>query len=387
MSQNQSATAVVSPLKQNEAPAPATAPEPGAGTRKKRLIVAVIVVIALLVGGRMWWRSHYFEETDNAYLDGNVTIVSPRIAGTVQAVMVADNQRVTAGDLLVELDPADHILKVRQVMAQVAQIDAQIKQLEAQVQQSAAEVASANAEVERTAAQARRARVDASRYKDAYTEEMRAVSKQELDNAMAANDVAASGWQAQKAQASAARAKMSSVAASNAILQSQRNVLIAQLQEARLHMSYAKIYAPVSGRVGKKTVEVGSRIGLGQQMLAIVQDSVWVNANFKETQLGGLLPGQRVSVQIDAIPGQVFVGHIESFSPASGAHFALLPPDNATGNFTKIVQRVPVKVVLEPEPIAAYRERLTPGMSATVEIDLRQDRPASSGLATSKEAS
>jgi membrane fusion protein (multidrug efflux system) len=353
---------------------PSTAPAVRGTARKKRWIIGAILIAAALVAGRMWWHSHYYEETENAYLDGDVTLVSPRVAGTVRKVFVRDNQRVNAGDPLLELDAADQEIKVQEVLAELGEIDAHVKQIEAQVQQSAAESASAQAQVERAEAQARRARADASRYVSAYAEDMKAVSKQELDAAVAADEMAASELRAQKDQASAAQARQSSLAASRSTLLAHKDVLFAQLQEARQNLGYNKIYAPVSGRIGKKNVEVGSRIQPGQQVLAIVQDSVWVNANFKETQLDGLAQGQLVQVHIDAIPGHTFAGRIDSFSPASGAHFALLPPDNATGNFTKVVQRVPVKIVLEPGSIGAFKDRLMPGMSALVEIDLRQVR-------------
>jgi membrane fusion protein (multidrug efflux system) len=131
----------------------------------------------------------------------------------------------------------------------------------------------------------------------------------------------------------------------------------------------------VAGRIGKRSVEVGARVQPGQQLAAIVQDDVWVTANFKETQLAGLQPGQAVKVAVDALPGKELTGHVDSFSPASGNEFALLPADNATGNFTKIVQRVPVKITLDPADIKRFPGRLVPGMSTVVEIDLRQKAP------------
>jgi len=149
-------------------------------------------------------------------------------------------------------------------------------------------------------------------------------------------------------------------------------VLQAQLQDAQQQLGYNRLVAPVSGRVGKKSVEVGARVQPGQQLAAIVQDDVWVTANFKETQLPGLVPGQQVKISVDALPDKELVGRVDSFSPASGNQFALLPADNATGNFTKIVQRVPVKVTFSPDDLRKYAGRLVPGMSTEVEIDLRQ---------------
>jgi membrane fusion protein (multidrug efflux system) len=373
-------------MAENQAPAALALPSAARRTsRKKRWIIGTILVCASLVAGRMWWQSHYYEETENAYLDGDVTLVSPRVAGTVREVFARDNQRVKAGDLLLELDGADDEIKVQQVLAELGEIDAHVKQVEAQVRQAAAESASAQAQVSRAEVQARRSRADASRYASVYAENMKAVSKQELDNANATSEMAASELQAQKDQASAAQARQSSLAASRSTLLAHRDVLLAHLQEARQNLGYNRIYAPVSGRIGRKNVEVGSQIRPGQQVLAIVQDSVWVDANFKETQLAGLAEGQRVQVRVDAVPGHTFVGRIDSFSPASGAHFALLPPDNATGNFTKIVQRVPVKIVLEPGSVGAFKDRLMPGMSAWVEIDLRQVQ-AGSDVSTAESA-
>ncbi len=343
-----------------------------AAPNKTRWVLGAIFLAAALVGARMWWRAHYFEVTDNAYLEGNVSLVSPRIAGTVAKVLVKDNQRVQAGELLAELDQADHQIKVDQIMAQIAEVDAQIKQVDAQIAQTQADAASTKAQIVRTAATSSRPPSDAQRYTALYAEDMKAVSQQELDTAIATRDSAASDWRAQQELALAAKAKLAAVSTSRQTWLAQRQVLQTQLQDARLQLGYNKIYAPVSGRVGKKNVEVGARLQPGQQLLAIVQDGVWVTANFKETQLADLAPGQEVHVRIDALPDQTFVGHVDSFSPASGAHFSLLPPDNATGNFTKIVQRIPVKILLDPASIQAFAERLAPGMSVTVEIDLRQ---------------
>jgi membrane fusion protein, multidrug efflux system len=342
---------------------------------KTRLIMIAIAVAAVLAGGRMWWRSHYFEETENAYLEGNVSLVSPRVAGTVTRMLAKDNQRVRAGDLLVELDRADHQIKVDQIQAQILEIEARIKQVDAQTEQSQAETASAEAHVARAAAQSNRAHADALRYTSMYTEDMRAISRQELDAALATRDSTASEWRAEKEQVLAVKAKTASIFSAKATLLAQKKILLVQLQDAHLQLGYNSIRAPVDGRIGRKNVEVGARVQPGQQILAIVQDGVWVTANFKETQLAGLAPAQQVSIRIDAIPGAHFTGRVDSFSPASGAHFSLLPPDNATGNFTKITQRIPVKILIAPDALTQFSDRLAPGMSAVVEIDLRQGQP------------
>lgn len=363
-----------SPLPTGQAPSQA-APS-GRGARKGRLILALILLATAAVAGRMWWRSHYFEETDNAYLAGHVSTISPRIAGVVHKVLVSDNQLVRAGDPLLELDAADQEVKIAQIKAQIAQTDEQVRQIAEQLEQARAEAQAAQALVARAAAQFQRNDAEARRVSALHDVQLKSVSKSELESAIAARDSAAAESQAQQFQAKAASAKSGSVEAARAAALAQKKVLAAQLRDAELQLKYTRIVAPVDGRIGKKSVEVGTRVQAGQQLLAIVQDGVWVNANFKETQLHGLYPGQQATVKIDAFPGQAFSGKVDSFAPASGAQFALLPPDNATGNFTKIVQRIPVKVLLDPHDVKAMGGRLAPGMSAFVEVDLRQGAPA-----------
>lgn len=353
--------------------------KPAAGKRKGRLIFAAILLAALGFGLRMWWRSHNFEETDNAYLAAHVSVVSPRISGVVTKVLVDDNQWVRAGDPLVELDSADQQVKIDQIKAQLAQADEQIRQIDEQLKQSQAEALAAKALVARAEAQRHRNDAEAKRISSLYDAQVKSVSTSEMEAAIAARDSAAAEVQAQEYQAKAAVAKHDAMEAAHAFAVAQKKVLASQLQEAGLQLKYTRIVAPVGGRVGRRNVEVGTRLQAGQQLLAIVQDGVWVNANFKETQLHGLYAGQRANVRIDAFPGEEFTGRVDSFSPASGAQFSLLPPDNATGNFTKIVQRIPVKIVLDPESVKSVAGRLAPGSSAVVEIDLRQGNPADRG--------
>jgi len=348
----------------------------GRSSRKRRLILASILLTTLAVVGRMEWRSHNFEETDNAYLAAHVSVISPRIAGVVRKVLVADNQLVRAGDPLVELDTADQQVKIAQIKAQLAQTEEQIRQMGEERKQADAEAQAAQALVARAKAQWVRNDAEARRVTSLHDAQLKSVSTSELDSVVAARASATAEVQAQQFQAKAASAKSGATDAARAAVLAQKKVLAAQLQEAELQLGYTRIVTPVSGRIGKKSIEVGTRIQAGQPLLAIVQDGVWVTANFKETQLAGLFAGQQAKVQIDAFPGQEFTGKIDSFSPASGAQFSLLPPDNATGNFTKIVQRIPVKVLLDPQAVKAMNDRLVPGMSAVVEVDLRQGKPA-----------
>jgi membrane fusion protein (multidrug efflux system) len=380
--------ATVEPKPLAAVPPAAPGPVPGAAGKtppNKRVlfVVGLIALAALGAGGRMWYRSHYFVETENAYVSGHVHPVSSRIPGVVTRVLVDDNQVVKAGDLIAELDPADQALKVEQIEAQIATAQQQVVQSDAQLQQVRAQAAAAGAQVVQSQAQLLRARQDAERYGQLYNAQMKAVSKAEVDAANAARASATADVAARRDNASAAQAQIAAAASARDVLKAQIKVLQAQLKDARQQLGYNRIVAPVAGRIGKRSVEVGARVQPGQQLAAIVQDDVWVTANFKETQLAGLQPGQEVKIDIDALPGRELIGHVDSFSPASGNQFALLPADNATGNFTKIVQRVPVKITLDPNDVKKLAGRLAPGMSSVVEIDLRQKaahtRTASAG--------
>jgi membrane fusion protein (multidrug efflux system) len=358
--------------------AAAAVPANGSKGPPKRVLIVVglIAAAALAAGGRMWYRSHNFVETDNAYVSGHVHNVSTRIPGVVTKVLFDDNQIVKAGDVLVELDPADQRVKVDQIQAQIASVQQQIVQADAAVEQARAQASAAKAQVAQSQANLVRAKQDADRYGQLYNSQMKAVSKAEVDAATAARAGALADVTARRDNVTAAQAQISAATSARGVLQAQVKVLQTQLKDAQQQLGYNKVVAPVAGRVGKRSVEVGARVQPGQQLAAIVQEDVWVTANFKETQLPGLTPGQQVKISVDALPDKELVGRVDSFSPASGNQFALLPADNATGNFTKIVQRVPVKITFTPEELKKYSGRLVPGMSTEVEIDLRQNTPA-----------
>jgi len=339
-------------------------------------VVGLIALVALGAGGRMWYRSHHYVETENAYVTGRVHQVSSRVAGVVTKVLVDDNQLVKAGDVIAELDPADHAVRVEQIEAQIASVEQQLKQSDAQSQQVRAQASAAGAQVKQSEAQLLRARQDAERFGQLYNDTMKAVSKAEVDASSAARAAAVADLAARRDNAAAAQAQIGAAEAGSEVLKAQVKVLQAQLKDARQQLAYNRIVAPVDGRVGRRSVEVGARVQPGQAMLAVVEDNVWVVANFKETQLAGLAPGQTVSLEVDALPDHHLVGHVDSFAPASGNQFALLPADNATGNFTKIVQRVPVKITLDPQDVKKYAGRLVPGMSVVAEVELGQaDKP------------
>ena len=363
---------------------PATEPAPTPPNWRARGILAVIVIAALAFGGKLWYHGTHFVETENAYVAGHVHPVSSRIGGVVTRVLVEDNQAVKAGDVIAELDPADQRVKVDQIEAQIASAQQQVIQADAQVAQVRAQASAAAAQVAQAQALLVRANQDAARFGQLYTSTMKAVSKAEVDAANASRAGAAADVAARRGNAEAAQAQIGAAGAARDVVKAQIKVLQTQLKDAKQQLAYNNIVAPVAGRLGRRSVEVGARVQPGQQLAAIVQEEVWVTANFKETQLAGLQPGQAVKVVIDALPKQPLTGRLDSFSPASGNQFALLPADNATGNFTKIVQRVPVKIVLRPEDIKALKGRLVPGMSAMAEVELDQTIPAAPAAPAAK---
>jgi membrane fusion protein (multidrug efflux system) len=355
---------------QPRADAPAAKKPPN---KRVLVVVGVIALLAIGAGGRMWYRSSHFVETENAYVTGRMHQVSSRVAGVVTKVLVEDNQMVKAGDVLALLDPADQAVRVEQIQAQIASMEQQVKQSDAQLLQVRAQAGAAGAQVRQAEAQLLRARQDAERFGQLYNDTMKAVSKSEVDASSAARASAVADVAARRDNAAAAQAQIGAAEAGRDVLKAEIKVLQAQLKDARQQLAYNSIVAPVAGRIGRRSVEVGARVQPGQAMLAVVEDNVWVVANFKETQLGGLAPGQAVSLEVDALPDHHLVGRVDSFSPASGNQFALLPADNATGNFTKIVQRVPVKITLDPQDVKKYAGRLVPGMSVVAEVRLNQD--------------
>src|SRR5438067_2412159 len=293
---------------------------------RKTLIIGGVCAGVVLIGVILYWlHARNFESTDDAYTTTHVHEISTRVAGTVESVNVDDNQLVKAGQRLVVLDQRDFKVAVEQTRAQVLQ--------------------------RRAAAQQARANLDhAQQDYDRVTKlsHEKVVAKQDLDNATAA-------LRSGKAAMDAATSDLATAEAA--------------LHNAELQLSYTTIVAPADGVVGKKTVETGARIQPGQALMAVVERNVWVLGNFKETQIGRMRVGQHVDVKIDAIPDHKFSAHIDSLQPGTGAVFSLLPPDNATGNFTKIVQRVPVKIVFAD--MGEYRSRVVPGLSCEPKIDLR----------------
>lgn len=351
----------------------------------KRHFLAGLGLAALIAGsayGYDYWKwSAVHETTDDAFVDAHIVQVSPRIAGHVDRVYINDNQIVKAGDLLLEIDPRDYQAALDQALAKLASAKASAEMTPGLIEKSRASVDEAQALLEQDQAKLRsdeaelaRAKSDLAYYQSARNSGVVSNTEwQKIQTEVATRQAAVNASQkvvlvdqskitGAKALLSAAQSKLASDAAS--IKEAQTAVDAAQLK-----LSYTKVYAAQDGRVTKKSVEPGDYIAPGQALFALVSPDYWITANFKETQLTRMHPGQPVDIRVDAYPSLKFKGHVDSIQSGSGARFSLLPPENATGNYVKVVQRVPVKIVFDQLPDAKIT--LGPGMSAEPEVDLK----------------
>jgi membrane fusion protein (multidrug efflux system) len=321
------------------------APQPGGRRRLAFAVMGVVLAGLLAVGARRWWLGRTHVSTDDAQVDGHIIPILPKVGGFVAAVRVIENQQVKVGDTLVVLDDRDYRVRLTQADADLAVALAGVS--------NKARVGQAEAQVEQAQANAAKAHADLDRLRPLAEQDI--VSKQLLDAA--------------EASARAADAALASAQASLLAADARVGAMRAARDQAALNLSYTRITAPASGVVSKKSVEVGQLVQAGQPLMSIVPlDDVWLTANLKETQIENVKPGDPVDFTVDAYSGIDFKGHVESLSPATGARFSLLPPDNATGNFTKVVQRVPVRI--RPDAVDAAHP-LRPGMSVTVTIGTR----------------
>lgn len=422
------------------------------------IIGAVVLLLAVVFGVRYWLYARSHESTDDAFIDGHIIQVSPKVSGYVAKIYVKDNQQVKEGDLIAELDARDYEVRLQQAQAALdaglakeneaksnvsltrATSSATVQQARAAVQRSRTQVqsqragaassqskaneassavATAEANVAQTQAQVvaaqadvTRANADVERYRALYAKDE--VSKQQLDQAVAAANTANAQLEAARQRVTAAQARVNEArAAQSAAAQTAQQAesqiggaqagvnealgrlaeanaapqqvavseaqaktagatteqLRAAVAQAELELSYTKLYAPESGRVTRKSVEEGALVQIGQPLMAIVTGDVWVTANFKESQIGRMTPGQSVEISVDAYPDKVFKGHIDSIQAGTGSRFSLIPPENATGNYVKVVQRVPVKIVFDESPDPKHM--LAPGMSVVPEVKVK----------------
>jgi membrane fusion protein, multidrug efflux system len=313
------------------------------------------------------------ESTDDAFIAGHIVSIAPRISGQVFAVYVLDNQFVHSNDLLVEIDPSDYAIVVAQKQTAAESQDANVKTVLAADELMRKKVATAEASARKAEADANAAaataKLAASNFaRSAELRKNNTISQQEFDDAQAANKAAQADLVSAQENAVEEKSKVDEAHSQLAAAEAEVGLAKAQWQESRtnvalaqLNLSYTKIFAPCDGRVTRKQVEVGDYIQTGQTLFSIVPPEVWVVANFKESQLEKMKPGQKALVEIDALGSRKFRAHVDSIQAGSGAQFSLLPPENATGNYVKVVQRVPVKILFD-EPLPADKT-IGPGLS------------------------
>ena len=351
--------------KEPAAPLPPPPATPAPGRRGAIVFGAVLLAVAAVVLYYVTFVAPY-ESTDDAFIEGHVTLISPRVSGPVVRLLIEDNQVVKEGDPLLEIDPRDFETKLAQTRADLTAARSQLEQARAQVAVDEAKAAQQLAAVTAAEAEAGRAGADLQRYQSV---ESRAVSRTQLDleQTQAKSTAATLEVARQKAKAAEAQVGLSraNVETANAGVEQAR----AKMEQAQLDLSYTKVAAPVDGRVTRRSVEKGAYVQTGESLLALVPANVWVVANFKETQLTHMRPGQPVSIHVDAFPGRDFKGKVDSLQAGSGARFSLLPPENAVGNYVKVVQRVPVKIIFD-EPLDA-RLDIAPGMSVEPEVRVK----------------
>jgi len=340
--------------------------------RRQKIMAGAGVLLALALAA---FGAYYFEigrfmiSTDDAYVRANNTMLGARAAGYLSKIAVADNTHVKAGDLLFQIDDGDYRIAVDNARARIATQEATIKRIarQAVAQQSAVE--QAQAQLDSAQAAARRAEADFSR--QSQLNEKGFASKAAFDQAQATRDQAVASVQGGQASLDAAQAQVDVIKAQQAEAEGQLGELKTALAKAERDLSFTTIRAPIDGVFSNRIVNAGDNIQVGQRLANVVPlDDVFIDANFKETQLARIRPGQPVHISVDAVKGRDIVGTVESLSPASGSVFTLLPPDNATGNFTKIVQRLPVRIRV-PKSVA-QENLLRAGMSVEVEVDTRR---------------
>lgn len=390
-----------------------------AQSSRKRVIAIGVVVVLLVVAGLFYWHSTFYEDTDDAQVDGHLIQVSARIAGNITKVYVEDNQQVAAGQPIAEIDPTDFQVAVDQDEANLASAEANyeaakvnipivtistgstlrsagadVKGSDAALSYAQRELEAAQARVDQAKANNTKAQLDLQRYTPLVKKDV--ISRQQFDATVAAADSAKAGLL--EAQANLIGAEDAVRQANQRLMQSQANLhsastapdqvkvqrakadqaaaqvkqAAAELEQARLNLSYTKVIAPAAGIVNKKNVEIGQNVSIGQNLMTLIPlDDVWVTANFKETQLEHMRPGQSVDISVDALGGRVYHGKITQIGGATGSRLSLFPPENATGNYVKVVQRVPVRIDFTNEKDENKDHLLRPGFSVTPTVRVK----------------
>jgi membrane fusion protein, multidrug efflux system len=351
----------------DQSAAPKDSAPPKTNRRRRNIIAGLAALfVAATVGTYYFVFVAPYESTDDAFIEAHVTPIAPQVSGRVEKVLVRDNQFVNAGDVLLQIDPSDYQAKLDQVHANLSSAESQVAQANAQFTLDQAKVEQQKANVIAAQAEAGRAGADSKRYEEIGTS---GVSESQIQLA---------DTQARSADAQLTVARNKELAAESQVTLDQANIEAAAaavkssqaaVRQAELDLSYTQVKAHESGFVTHRSVEADSYVQPGEALLAIVPNNVWVVANFKETQLTHMQPGQPVTLRVDAYPRTRFTGHVDSIQAGAGARFSLLPPENASGNYVKVVQRVPVKITIDNETDTHHV--LGPGMSVVPEVRVK----------------
>jgi membrane fusion protein (multidrug efflux system) len=331
-------------------------PPPGNGRRRIGLVLLILTLCGVLTASWFWYKSKVELTTDDAFVESHIHLISSRVPGQVATIAVADNQKVAAGDLLVELDPANYQAEVDKAEALLAQARNSTGEIRAQV-------AAGEAALNQSRSRLAQAATDLQRGEALFARGV--VPQERLDQLKTAHRVAQAALEQIRQEWEAAKAKLGPAGVNGE--QAKIAERAAERELARLNLGYTRILAPVSGYVTRKSVQLGNNVQPGQPLLALVAlEEPWVIANYKESQLTHLEPGQRVEFGVDAYPGHIFQGRVDSIMAGTGAAFSLLPPENASGNYVKVVQRVPVKISIDPSSDPQHLLRVGMSVEPTI---------------------
>ena len=334
---------------------------------KKRVIVPTLTAIILVILGLCAAiRATYYQSTDDAFVEGRLVSIAPRVSAPVINLLVDDNQMVKKGDLLLELDPNDYKVALAQAEAKLAEAKANHTISVKKVDEGTAVVNKSFEDISSSESKLSFARKDFSRYSELYKDGI--VSKQAYEKSKTSFDVATSDYNSAQENSRASIHALESDKAKTAANEALIKRLEAEVEEAKLNLQYTKIYAPQDGMISARSVEKGNYVSIGQPLMNIVPEQIWIVANFKENQLTKMHAGQSVRVKIDTYPSKRFKGHVDSLQRSTGAKSSLFPPENAVGSYVKIVQRVPVKIVFD-EDISHYN--IVPGMSVVPRVRIK----------------
>lgn len=352
--------------------------------KKFVIIISILVLLALVYGGYKYIHSLSHVSTDDAHVEANMNSIIPHVGGYIYKVYVTDNQKIKKGDTLFTIDQNDYLVKLEQAKAQLAAAEGQLNVAEASIgsyranaMASTAQVSSASGNIETARIKLGRATSDFNRYKNLY--DNHSITTQQYEQALAAKEEAESALKILQSQQKAVASQSNAANSQTIISEKQVNVSEANVKSAQalvdaaeLNIGYTVVLAPINGQLSEVDLQPGQFVQPGQALFYLVNtESKWIVANFKETQLEKMRVGQKVSIEVDAYPGDEFEGVVTTFSPATGSKFSLLPPDNATGNFVKTVQRLPVKIDFTENNDLDKLERLRSGMNVDVDVHLK----------------